>query len=108
MSKELIERGRHKVGKSLMAHHIKEGIPEKILEIVGATEAEYFGTTELSYFERDREINQFKFYRYENFELINCSYGAAVNTMEYLSEKIFIFSEEPEEVIKYYVAEIIN
>lgn len=108
MSKELIEKGRHKVGNSFMKHHLKEGISEKILEIVGATEAEYFGTTELSYFERDKEINQFKFYKYENFELIKCSFGAAINTSDYQLERIFIFSEEPEEETKYYVTEIIN
>ncbi|WP_027086830.1 hypothetical protein [Cohnella panacarvi] len=88
--------------------YLRDGISEKILEIVGATKAEYFGTTELFYFERDKELNQFKFYKYENFELLECSYGAAINTSEYKLERIFIFSEEPEEETKYYVTEVIN
>lgn len=109
MSREiLIQKGQKKVSEGYMARSLKNGISEKILEIVGATKAEYFGTTDLSYFDRDKDINIYKFYKYDGYELVECSFGAALDTDEYKSEKIFIFSEEPEGCVQYYAAEVIE
>ncbi|WP_102399626.1 hypothetical protein [Haloimpatiens massiliensis] len=92
-----------------MSSSFKDNISETILEIVGATEADYYGTTSLEDInQKDASIYKVQYYKYSDYELIKCSFGAAINTEEYKNEKILIFSQEPEGVLEYNVAEIIE
>lgn len=105
----LIKRGMGKIKNGFMSSSLNDNLSETILEIVGATEADYYGTTSLEDInQKDASIYNIQYYKYFNHELIKCSFGSALNTLEYKNEKILIFSEEPEGTLKYYVAEIIK
>lgn len=112
MSREkAIEIGKDKV--------IKEGfcvksdvLCDKIFEILGYTEAGYFGEDEISniknMFDTQNDIYEMKFYQYVDQELVECSFGKAISTSEYKNDGIFIFSSIEDEKRKYYVVKIIN
>lgn len=110
MSRDLlVKRGKKKIKNGFMSSSLKDNLSETILEIVGATEADYYGTTSLEDInQKDASIYKVQYYKYSDYELIKCSFGSALDTLEYKNEKILIFSEESEGILKYYVAEIIK
>lgn len=107
---KVIEIGKDKVKNGYMKSQFDE-LPDKVFEIVGATIADYYGTTTIRSIKKkldnDNQIYDLRFYKYCGFELEECSFISALSTPEYEENDIFIFSEAPEEKRIYYVAQII-
>ena len=106
-----IELGRKKVQNGYVNDQIND-LDDKVFEILGYTEADYYGTEEIvelkRRFDYENDHYDMKFYEYKNFELVESSFGKAVHTPEYQNDNIFIFSELEDEKREYYVAIIIN
>lgn len=111
MSREkAIEIGKEKVMKA--GFKVESILYDTIFEILGYTEADYYGEDEISniknMFDTQNDIYEMKFYQYEDQELVECSFGKAISTSEYKNYDIFIFSCIEDKKRKYYVAKIIN
>ncbi|WP_195612697.1 hypothetical protein [[Clostridium] symbiosum] len=108
---KFIEIGKEKVRNGYCSNQFND-LNEKVFEILGLTEADYFGTDEIQdikkKFDKENDIYDMKFYSYISYELVECSFGKAVSTPEYEKDNIFIFSQMEDEARKYYVAIIIN
>ena len=106
-----IELGKEKVRNGYVSDQIND-LNNIVFEILGYTEADYYGTEEIDElkrkFDSENDIYDMKFYEYIDFELVECSFGKAVHTSEYQNNNIFIFSEMEDEKRKYYVTIIIN
>ena len=108
---KFIEIGKEKVRNGYTRDQF-DYLNDKVFEILGFTEADYFGTDEIesikSKFDNENELYDMKFYSYIGYELVESSFGKAVSTPEYEEDSIFIFSEMEDDTRKYYVAIIIN
>ena len=107
-----IELGKEKVKKGYVKSQFNT-LNDKVFEILGYTEADYYGTDEIdnlkSKFDNENDIYEMKFYQYINRELTECSFGKAISTLEYEEDDIFIFSQlEDDAKRQHYVAIIIN
>lgn len=106
-----IELGKEKVRRGFLKNHLNN-LDDKVFEILGYTEADYYGTEEIdslkSQFDNENDIYEMKFYQYINYELVECSFGRAVSTSIYEKNDIFIFSQIDDDKRKYYVTIIIN
>lgn len=112
MNKDMfVKIGKDKVKNGYMKSHFNE-LHDKVFEIVGATKADYYGTTTIedmkNRLDNENGIYCLKFYKYVDFELEECSFVGALSTLEYEENNIFIFSEAPEDERMYYVAQVIN
>lgn len=105
-----IELGKEKVRKGYVSEQFND-LNDKIFEILGYTEADYYGTDEIdslkSRFDEENDMYEIKFYQYIDRELVECSFGKAISTPEY-EEDIFIFSQLEDDKRLYYVTLIIN
>lgn len=108
---EAIELGKEKV-RSGYCREQYDDLNDNVFEILGYTQADYYGTEEIDILERqfDKENDYYdmKFYQYTNHELAECSFEEAISTTEYENDDIFIFSEMEDKKRQYYVAIIIN
>lgn len=106
-----IEIGKEKVIRGLMNKHLDD-LDNMTFEILGSTEADYYGTTTIKdmkkKFDSENEIFDLKFYKYIDFQLKECSFIDALRTPEYNNDDIFIFSQAPEDKRLYYVTKIIK
>ncbi|WP_313130959.1 hypothetical protein [Anaerocolumna sp.] len=108
---EAIELGKEKVRKGYVSSHIND-LNDKVFEILGYTEADYYGTEEIdslkSKFDNDNDLYEVKFYQYIDNELVECSFEKAISTLEYEEDNIFIFSQREDDKRQHYVTIIIN
>ena len=108
---EAITLGKEKV-KNGYCNDQYNSLNDKVFEILGYTEADYYGTEEINCLKRkydqENEFYEMKFYKYTEFELIECSFGKAISTLEYRQKNIFIFSQLEDDIRKFYVTIIIN
>ena len=109
--KKAIELGKEKVRNGYVSWQFDD-LNDKVFEILGYTEADYYGTDEIDSlkkrFDTENDLYDMKFYQYTNLELVECSFGKAISTTEYKNDDIFIFSELEDEKRQYYVTIIIN
>lgn len=106
-----IELGKEKVMSGYQSDQMDD-LTDKCFEILGYTEADYYGTEEIQElkkkFDQANDLYEMKFYQYVDCELVECSFGKAISTPEYEKENIFIFSQLEDEKRQYYVATIEN
>ena len=106
-----IEIGKEKVRKGYVSNQFDD-LNDKVFEILGLTEADYYGTEEIDSlkkrFDNENDIYEMKFYRYIDHELVECSFGKAISTSEYEEDDIFIFSQIEDDKRQHYVTIIIN
>lgn len=106
-----IELGKEKVMSGYLSDQIDD-LTDKCFEILGYTEADYYGTEEIQElkknFDQESDSREIKFYQYIDCELVECSFGKAISTPEYEKENIFIFSQLEDEKRRYYVVTIEN
>lgn len=106
-----IELGKEKVRNSYVSEHIND-LDNKVFEILGYTEADYYGTDEIDSlkrkFDSENDIYEMKFYQYGDSGLCECSFKEAISTLEYKENNIFIFSQMEDDKRQYYVSIIIN
>lgn len=106
-----INLGKEKVKNGYCKEHYNS-LSDKVFEILGYTEADYYGTGEIDCIKRqcdqENEFYKMKFYKYTELELVECSFGKAISTLEYKQENIFIFSQLEDDIRKFYVTIIIN
>lgn len=109
--KKAIELGKEKVRKGYVKDQIND-LNDKVFEILGYTEADYYGTEEIdslkNRFDQENDIYVMKFYQYIDLELVECSFGKAISTLEYKENDIFIFSQIEDDKRQHYVTIIIN
>ena len=92
--KKAIELGKEKVRNGYVSGQFDD-LNDKVFEILGYTEADYYGTDEIDSlkkrFDTENDLYDMKFYQYTNLELVECSFGKAISTTEYKNDDIFIF-----------------
>lgn len=108
---EAIKLGMEKVKNNRFINKLDD-LNDKAFEILGYTQAEYYGTDEISYlktqFDKENVLYEMKFYQYIERELVECSFGKAVSTVEYEKNDIFLFSQIEDDRRQYYLAIIVN
>jgi len=105
--KTLMEKGRYKISNSHMKGRLN-AVPNIVLEIVGATDAEYYGTTSITDFTKNEgDFEDITYYKYQDYELVNCSFGSVLETKEYISDQVIIFSVISDDERIFYVTECI-
>ena len=87
-------------------------ITDIMYEIIGYTKCDYYGTSSLEdikeAYDEDDEAD-YIFYKYEDCGLVECSFGAACNTAEYETDRIFLFSYiEDNRIRRYHLTLIID
>lgn len=106
-----IELGKEKVKNGYVANQFND-LNDKVFEILGYTEADYYGTEEInslkSKFDKENDIYEMKFYQYIDRELVECSFAKAISTSEYEEDDIFIFSQIEDDKRQHHVTIIIN
>lgn len=106
-----IELGKEKVRNGYCKEQFFD-LCDKVFEILGYTEADYYGTEEIytlkQRFDQNNELFEMKFYKYVDLELVECTFGVAISTSEYEEENIFVFSQLEGDERRYYVALIVN
>lgn len=106
-----IELGKEKVLNNPFMNELDD-LNDKALEIIGYTEAIYYGTDAIQCvkrkFDKENFIYDMKFYKYIERELVECSFGKAVSTPEYEQDNIFLFSQMEDDKRQFYLAIIID
>lgn len=109
MNKVLVDRGIKKIENSYMKDALKNGLSNTILEVVGATDAHYYGVSKFeSIHSKDNKVFRLKYYKYDNLSLKECTFAQAITTKEFTNDQVLIFSEAPESDRFYYVVEIVS
>ena len=93
----IIERGKAKTWypDNPVTKTEKTELPVKVYEILGSTDAFYFGYTTLDFFKCWEKMygTDPKYYKFVDGELVECTYRQALATTDYRNHRIFIFGE---------------
>ena len=101
----LIKIGKDAISNSSMKSYLKS-MSNIAFEIIGATGVEYYGTTAITDFTKNEaNFEDIKYYKYQDYELVKCSFGSVLNTKEYISDKVIIFSVISDDERIFYITE---